>query len=81
MADKEPCKAAKVLMTQTRSRLLALIGALFVVGACNGDIDFSHSRAISADIAAALGEGSTARSHATTTRSEPAGTIPWQMRD
>jgi hypothetical protein len=68
-------------MTQARFQLPALIAALFLVGACNGDIDYSHSRAISADIAAAREEGSTTRSHATTTRNEPVGSIPWQMRD
>jgi hypothetical protein len=69
------------MTNQTRSWLPVLIVALFLVGACNSDIDFSRSRAISADIAAAREEGSTTRSHATTTRSEPVGTIPWQMRD
>ena len=71
-----------ILMTQNRLQLPALIAALFLVGACSGgarDVDYSRSRAISADTAATHEEGSTSRSHAITTRSEPVGSIPWQM--
>jgi hypothetical protein len=67
-------------MTQARFQLPALIGAIFVVGACNGDIDYSRSRAISADIAATHEEGATTRRHATTTEGEPVGSMPWQSR-
>jgi hypothetical protein len=68
-------------MTKTRSQIPALVGVLLLVGACNGDIDYSHSRAISADIAATQEEGSTSRWHARTTAGEPIGSIPWQIRD
>jgi hypothetical protein len=69
-------------MTQARSRLPVLIGAFLLVGACDGarDIDYSHSRAISADIAATHDEGATSLRHATTTEGEPVGSIPWQSR-
>jgi len=71
------------LMTHTRLQLTALIAAHFLVGACNGarDVDYSRSRAISADIAATQEEGSTSRWHARTTAGEPIGSIPWQIRD
>ena len=65
-------------MTQARFQLPALIAALFLVGAC-GDVDYSRSRAISADIAATHEEGSTSRWHARTTAGEPVGSIPWQI--
>ena len=71
-------------MIRAKSRLPTLIGALFVLGACGDgarDVDYSRSRAISADIGAAREEGSTSRSHATTTQGEPVGSIPWHMRD
>jgi hypothetical protein len=66
-------------MTQARSQLPA-IGAFLLVGACNSNIDYSHSRAISADIAATHEEGATTRRHATTTEGEPVGSILWQSR-
>jgi len=71
------------MANQARSQLPALIGALFLVGACNGarDVDYSRSRAISSDIAATQEEGSTSRWHARTTAGEPIGSIPWQIRD
>jgi hypothetical protein len=68
-------------MMHAHWQLPALIGAFFLVGACNSDIDYSRSRSISADIAATHEEGATTRRHATTTEGEPVGTIPWQMRD
>jgi hypothetical protein len=70
-----------VMTNQARYQLPALIGVFFLVGACNSDIDYSHSRAISADTAATQEEGSTSRWHARTTAGEPVGSIPWQMRD
>jgi hypothetical protein len=71
-------------MTYAHLRFTTLIAALVLVGACGDgarDVDYSRSRAISADIGAAREEGSTSRSHATTTQGEPVGSIPWQMRD
>lgn len=69
-------------MTQARFQLPALIAALFLVAACGAgarDVDYSRSRAISADTAATQEEGSTSRWHARTTAGEPVGSIPWQM--
>ena len=69
-------------MSFARYQLPTLVAALFLVVACNDarDVDYSHSRSISADIAATHHEGSTTRSHATTTQGEPVGSIPWQSR-
>jgi hypothetical protein len=69
-------------MTQAHLHLTAVAAALLLVGACNGgarDVDYSRSRAISADIAATQEEGSTSRWHARTTAGEPIGSIPWQV--
>jgi hypothetical protein len=67
-------------MTQAHWQLTALVAAL-LVSDCGGarDVDYTRSRAISADIAATHEEGSTSRSHAITTQGEPVGSIPWQM--
>lgn len=71
-----------LIMTQARCQVLALIGAFFLVGSCNGarDIDYTRSRFISADIAATHEEGSTSLRRGTTTQNEPVGSIPWQSR-
>ena len=68
-------------MVHAHWQLPALIATLFLVGACDGarDVDYSRSRSISAHIAATYAEGSTSRSHATTTQGEPVGSIPWQL--